>query len=195
MVSDFFFPQPGGVESHIYQLSTVSASLCSYHPRHKHQGKLHAILAWRHGVILTTSQKLIDRGHRVIIITHSYGSPHPSRSGIRYLTNRLKVYHLPHWVVYRSTTFPTVFSAFPILRQIFIREQIQIVHGHASISNLCHEGILHGRTMGLQTVFTDHSLFGFSDATSILANKLLKFSLSDVGHVICVSHTWCVHAT
>jgi len=23
MVSDFFFPQPGGVESHIYQLSTV----------------------------------------------------------------------------------------------------------------------------------------------------------------------------
>jgi phosphatidylinositol glycan class A protein len=91
--------------------------------------------------------------------------------------------------VYRSTTFPTVFSSFPILRNIFIREQIQIVHGHASLSNLCHEGILHARTMGLQTVFTDHSLFGFSDAGSIMANKLLKFSLSDVGHVICVSHT------
>ncbi|KAK3678692.1 Phosphatidylinositol N-acetylglucosaminyltransferase GPI3 subunit [Recurvomyces mirabilis] len=76
-----------------------------------------------------------------------------------------------------------------MLRQIFIREQIQIVHGHASLSNLCHEGILHARTMGLGTVFTDHSLFGFSDAASIMANKLLKFSLSDVGHVICVSHT------
>lgn len=24
MISDFFYPQPGGVESHIYQLSTVS---------------------------------------------------------------------------------------------------------------------------------------------------------------------------
>ncbi|KAF2857878.1 glycosyltransferase family 4 protein [Piedraia hortae CBS 480.64] len=158
MISDFFFPQPGGVESHIYQLSS----------------------------------KLIDRGHKVIIITHAYGPPqdsYPSRSGVRYLTNRLKVYHLPHWVVYRSTTFPTVFSSFPILRQIFIREQIQIVHGHASLSNLCHEGILHARTMGLVTVFTDHSLFGFSDAASILANKLLKWSLSDVGHVICVSHT------
>ncbi|EMC92067.1 glycosyltransferase family 4 protein [Baudoinia panamericana UAMH 10762] len=155
MISDFFYPQPGGVESHIYQLST----------------------------------KLIDRGHRVIIITHAYSAPHPSRSGVRYLTNRLKVYHLPHWVVYRSTTFPTVFSSFPILRQIFIREQIQIVHGHASLSNLCHEGLLHARTMGLATVFTDHSLFGFSDAASIMANKLLKFSLSDVGHVICVSHT------
>lgn len=135
-------------------------------------------------------QKLIDRGHRVVIITHAYGSPYPNRTGIRYLTNRLKVYHIPHWVVYRSTTFPTVFSSFPILRQIFIREQIQIVHGHASLSNLCHEGLLHARTMGLHTVFTDHSLFGFSDAGSIMANKLLKFSLSDVGHVVCVSHTW-----
>lgn len=43
--------------------------------------------------------------------------------------------------------------------------------------------------MGLRTVFTDHSLFGFADAASILTNKLLKFALSDVDHVICVSHT------
>ncbi|THC92195.1 hypothetical protein EYZ11_008322 [Aspergillus tanneri] len=43
--------------------------------------------------------------------------------------------------------------------------------------------------MGLRTVFTDHSLFGFADAGSILTNKLLKFALSDVDHVICVSHT------
>lgn len=46
--------------------------------------------------------------------------------------------------------------------------------------------------MGLRTVFTDHSLFGFADAGSILTNKLLKFTLSDVDHVICVSHTWYV---
>ncbi|EQB45550.1 Phosphatidylinositol N-acetylglucosaminyltransferase gpi3 subunit [Colletotrichum gloeosporioides] len=151
MVSDFFFPQPGGVESHIYQLST----------------------------------KLIDRGHKVIIITHSY----EGRSGVRNLTNGIRVYHVPFFVVFRSATFPTVFSAFPILRNILIREQIEIVHGHASLSTLCHEAILHGRTMGLRTVFTDHSLFGFADATSILTNKILKFSLSDVDHVVCVSHT------
>lgn len=87
---------------------------------------------------------------------------------------------------------PTVFSFFPIFRNIIIREEIQIVHGHASLSNICHESILHARTMGLRTVFTDHSLFGFADAASILTNKLLKFSLSDVDHVICVSHTWYV---
>ncbi|CRJ80447.1 hypothetical protein BN1708_000254 [Verticillium longisporum] len=151
MVCDFFFPQPGGIESHIYQLSS----------------------------------KLIDRGHKVIVITHAY----EGRTGVRYLTNGLKVYHVPFLVIFRQATFPTVFSFFPIFRNIVIRERIEIVHGHASLSSLCHEAILHGRTMGLRTLFTDHSLFGFADATSILTNKLLKFTLSDVDHVICVSHT------
>ncbi|KAG7665769.1 SPT14 [[Candida] subhashii] len=151
MVTDFFYPQPGGVEFHVYHLS----------------------------------QKLIDLGHSVIIITHTYDT----RNGIRTLTNGLKVYYVPFFVLYRSSTFPTVFSAFPILRNIFIREQIDIIHGHGSLSSLCHEAIFHGRTMGLRTVFTDHSLFGFADVGSILGNKALKFTLSDVGHVICVSHT------
>ena len=151
MISDFFFPQPGGVESHIYQLST----------------------------------KLIDRGHKVIVVTHAY----KGRTGVRYLTNGLKVYHVPFLVIYRESTMPTVFSFFPVFRNIIIREKIEIVHGHASLSSFCQEAILHARTMGLRTVFTDHSLFGFADAGSILTNKLLKFTLSDVDHVICVSHT------
>ncbi|KAJ5676486.1 uncharacterized protein N7477_002119 [Penicillium maclennaniae] len=150
-IADFFFPQSGGIESHIYQLSS----------------------------------KLIDRGHKVIIITHAY----KGRTGVRYLTNGLKIYHVPFFVIYRETTFPTVFSFFPIFRNIVIREQIEIVHGHASLSSFCGEAILHARTMGLRTVFTDHSLFGFADAASILTNKLLKFTLSDVDHAICVSHT------
>jgi phosphatidylinositol glycan class A protein len=43
--------------------------------------------------------------------------------------------------------------------------------------------------MGVTSVFTDHSLFGFSDASSILTNKLLKGTLSNVQAVICVSYT------
>ncbi len=43
--------------------------------------------------------------------------------------------------------------------------------------------------MGLPCVFTDHSLFGFADTSSILTNKLLQFTLSDIDRVICVSHT------
>lgn len=151
MVTDFFYPQPGGVEFHVFHLS----------------------------------QKLIDLGHSVVIITHDYGD----RNGIRMLTNGLRVYYVPFAQIYRSTTFPTVFLAFPILRNIFVREQIDIVHGHGSFSSLGAEAIFHGKTMGLKTVFTDHSLFGFADIGSILGNKLLKFTLSDISHVICVSHT------
>ena len=47
-----------------------------------------------------------------------------------------------------------------------------------------HEALLHARTMGLRTVFTDHSLMGFGDVASILVNKALKFTLADV-HQAC----------
>lgn len=53
IVTDFFFPNVGGVESHVYNLS----------------------------------QCLMDTGHHVVVMTHAYGS----RTGVRYLTNGLKV--------------------------------------------------------------------------------------------------------
>jgi len=64
MVSDFFYPNIGGVESHIYQLS----------------------------------QCLLDRGHKVIIVTHCYGD----RTGVRFLTNGLKVCII---IVHHMTSF------------------------------------------------------------------------------------------
>lgn len=151
MVSDFFFPNMGGVESHIYQVA----------------------------------QCLIASGHKVVIVTHSYGE----RKGVRYLTNNLKVYYLPFEVFYNKCILPTIYSTFPALYKIFIAEKITIVHGHSAFSTLCHDAILHAKTMGLKTVFTDHSLFGFADASSIITNKFLEFTLSDIDHVICVSHT------
>ena len=54
---------------------------------------------------------------------------------------------------------------------------------------LIHEAMLHAKTMGYKIVYTDHSLFGFSDAGSIMVNKLLKFTASVVDHSIAVSHT------
>ncbi|EGG18823.1 GlcNAc transferase [Cavenderia fasciculata] len=151
MVSDFFFPNMGGVEEHLYQLS----------------------------------QCLIKRGNKVIIITHNYGN----RFGVRYVTNGLKVYYMPQAPFYNQSSFPTLYFTFPLFRQILVREGIEIVHCHQAFSTLAHESILHARTMGYSTCFTDHSLFGFADASSIHMNKLLKFSLSDISHVICVSNT------
>jgi phosphatidylinositol glycan class A protein len=54
---------------------------------------------------------------------------------------------------------------------------------------MAHEAILHARTMGLKTCYTDHSLIGFEEIASIITNKVQKFTFSDVNHVICVSHT------
>ncbi|CAK9817781.1 Phosphatidylinositol N-acetylglucosaminyltransferase subunit A [Anthophora plagiata] len=151
MVSDFFYPNMGGVEEHIFNLS----------------------------------QCLLGCGHKVVILTHSYGD----RIGVRYMTNGLKVYYIPVKVFYNECVLPTMICSIPLIRYIFLREEIQIVHGHSAFSALAHEGMLIGRLMGLKTIFTDHSLFGFADASAILTNKFLEISLADCNHCICVSHT------
>lgn len=38
-------------------------------------------------------------------------------------------------------------------------------------------------------MFTDHSLFGFADVSSVLTNKLLTVSMCDTNHIVCVSYT------
>jgi phosphatidylinositol glycan class A protein len=86
-------------------------------------------------------------------------------------------------------TLPNVGLMFVILRDILIREQVQICHGHQATSNVTHIALFHARTLGIPTVYTDHSLFGFDDAACIHINKVLKCMLADVQHVICVSNT------
>ncbi|MQL92205.1 hypothetical protein Taro_024834 [Colocasia esculenta] len=71
MVSDFlFFPNFGGVESHIYYLS----------------------------------QCLLKLGHKLVVLTHSYGN----RSGVRYMTGGLKVYYIPWRPLLMQNTLPTL---------------------------------------------------------------------------------------
>ncbi|KAK0416017.1 hypothetical protein QR680_012251 [Steinernema hermaphroditum] len=152
LVSDFFCPNAGGVETHIYSLGEC----------------------------------LLKLGHRVIVITHAYGA----RKGIRFLTNGLKVYYLPFIVAYNGCSLMTMSGSLLWLRKIFLREKIQLVHGHSTFSTMAHEAMFNAWNMGIRTVFTDHSLFGFADASAILTNKLvLQYSLSNVDKVICVSHT------
>lgn len=151
MVSDFFFPNMGGVEEHIFNLS----------------------------------QCLLSKGHKVIVITHSYAD----RKGIRYMTNGLKVYYLPIKVFYNQCVLPTMICNIALIRCVLLREEIEIIHGHSAFSALAHEAMLIGNLLGLQTVFTDHSLFGFADASALITNKMLQISLACCNHCICVSHT------
>lgn len=119
------------------------------------------------------------------MITHSYGD----RKGVRYMTNGLKAYYLPIRVFYNQCILPTMICNIPILRNIFIREQIQIVHGHSAFSALAHEAMQIAGLMGLRAVFTDHSLFGFADLSAVVTNKFLQMGSSFCNHYICVSHT------
>ena len=84
---------------------------------------------------------------------------------------------------------PTIVGSLPFLRYIFRQEKIQIVHGHSAFSTLAHEANFVGSLLGLKTVFTDHSLFGFADASAIVTNTFLRYCLANIDHCICVSHT------
>lgn len=151
MASDFFYPNTGGVEEHIYNLS----------------------------------QCLIKRGHRVIVITHSY----ENRVGVRYMAEGLKVYYLPIKVFYNQCILPTLICNIPLIRYILVRESVEIVHEHSAFSAIGIEVGIIGRLMGLRSIFTDHSLFGFADASAVVVNKFLQLALADCSHCICVSHT------
>ncbi|XP_067640595.1 phosphatidylinositol N-acetylglucosaminyltransferase subunit A isoform X2 [Eurosta solidaginis] len=76
----------------------------------------------------------------------------------------------------------------PLVRCVLLRECIDIVHGHSAFSTLAHEAMIIGSMLGLRTVFTDHSLFGFADLSAVFTNKMLQIDLANVNHCICVSH-------
>ena len=93
-----------------------------------------------------------------------------------------------NWPGPAQVFFSTV-GSLPMLRHIFKKERTQIVHGHAAFSALAHEALFVGSLLGLGTVFTDHSLFGFADLSAIVTNTFLKYSLANTDRCICVSHT------
>ena len=155
MVCDFFYPNLGGVENHIYSLS----------------------------------QKLIERGHKVIIITHQYSGS--QRQGVRYLPGPLKVYYCPivPMASGANVAVPTFTATLPLLRYILLREQIDVVHAHQATSTMGNESVVYASMMGLGTVYTDHSLFGFNDIASVILNRVLQTTLCTIDAAICVSHT------
>jgi len=129
---------------------------------------------------------LIEMGHKVIVISTNFGG---ERIGLRVLPNLLKVYHLPLNMMVSGVSWCDAFTLYmPILRHLFIRENIEIVHGHQATSVLQQHSLLVAQYMGLKTVFTDHSLFGFVDIASFYLNKYLKWHLGLIDACISVSH-------
>jgi phosphatidylinositol N-acetylglucosaminyltransferase subunit A len=135
--------------------------------------------------IYQLGQCLMERGHKVVVMSNMYNK---ERVGVRYMTNGLKVYHVPVYPITNQSSPYYMHVIMSITRQIVIREDIDIVHGHQGPSSLMQHVMHIAAAMGLRTVFTDHSLFGFADASSIHLNKGLKWSLQEVDAAITVSH-------
>jgi phosphatidylinositol N-acetylglucosaminyltransferase subunit A len=136
--------------------------------------------------IYSLSTHLIRQGHKVVVITHAYGE---TRKGVRYLPGPLKVYYCPFVVMTDQDAMPTFTATLPLVRHILLRERIDIVHAHQATSTLANESLAYGAAMGLATVYTDHSLFGFGDVASIVLNRVLQVTLATTDALIAVSHT------
>lgn len=198
-VSDFFHPNIGGVESHVFELAvnllalghTVIVYTHAYEsnviPRERTARAAASDPAHSAAASLAVSATAgSDPARRPPDATsQTYVGVHEIGSGSR----RLKVYYIPRLAVYQSASVPTIYGGFYTLRKVLLEERIELLHAHQAFSAMANEAIIHARTMNIPTVFTDHSLFGFADPASILMNKALKFSLADVQRVICVSHT------
>jgi hypothetical protein len=78
--------------------------------------------------IYQLAQCLIQLGHKVVILTHAYGN----RKGVRYMSSGLKLYYVSHKDIYNQSSLPTLYLPLllPIMRNICIRERIEIVHSH-----------------------------------------------------------------
>lgn len=134
--------------------------------------------------IFSLSQHLIALGHKVVLITHAYGN----RKGVRYLPGPMKVYYCPLTPIVDQDTMPTFLASLPLIRHIFIRERIDVVHAHQATSAMSNECMVYASILKIATIYTDHSLFGFDDLATVVLNRALQTTLSTVDAAICVSH-------
>lgn len=148
MISDFVYPNYGGVETHI----------------------------------LNISKELKKLNHEVIIITHEYKNylGEISFEGI-------KIYYIKTRFLFRNTTLFNLLMNGKIFKDLFIKYNINLVHGHQSSSPLALEGIFHAQCLNIKTVFTEHSLFPIYPPLNILINNLISPIIRNVDLKIAVS--------
>lgn len=143
MVSDFFYPNMGGVEEHILNLSECLLSRGHKVRRILISSARQSSSQWR-----TDTKIPLNVCFQIVVITHSYNE----RKGVRYMTQGLKVYYLPIKTFYNQCVLPTMFCNIPLLRNVLLREQIDIVHGHSAFSALAHEAMYVGKLLGLRVI-------------------------------------------
>lgn len=158
MVSDFFPPALGGVETHAFELSLALS-------RRGHkvtvltttQVRVHA-QGWRQSEASRHSSVVSN----FIKTSCARSSKTGHRKGVRWV-GAVKVYYVEVVSLASNTSFPTFTLSYVHLTRILQKEGVQVIHGHASTSVLALECLFQGRLKGVGGVLTDHSLFPIGD--------------------------------
>ena len=80
------------------------------------------------------------------------------------MANVLKVYHLPLLPALRKdVSMFALFNVIPVIRQILVREHVDICHGHLSTSITMAMIMIVAKAIGLKTVVTEHTHFAYND--------------------------------
>lgn len=105
------------------------------------------------------SQCLINMGHKITFVTNMFKN---ERCGVRHMANGIKIYYLPKLPILNGdASFFALWNIYPVMREIIIREKIDICHGHQSTSLIGTEVMQIGKMMGCKIIFTEHSLFNY----------------------------------
>ena len=113
---------------------------------------------------------LLRLGVKVAVFTHHQ----KDRQGVKYMGNGFKVYYRPTVSIHDDTALPAFFGTTKIIREICIKEGVDIIHCQQATSVSSLEGIIHARTLGLRAILTDHSLFGFGQLAEVSLNKVMR---------------------
>lgn len=145
MISDYFYPSVGGIETHIMFLSRelIKMGHKVIIITHKYKSK---------GVIYEGRYIIKPEGRNVRLIKdleagfykgkNKYGGIFAKEEN-GFQTSDLVVYYLTLPIIAKNTTFPS-FSFNRQLVDVLLEEGIQIVHAHQSMSYLAMEGVLFG---------------------------------------------------
>ena len=123
ITSDFFYPNLGGVENHMFSLAYC----------------------------------LMERGHKVIVLTRCYDE----RTGVRYLPNGIKCYYMPVFKnrgASKMLYLGVVCDLFPLVRNICIRESIDVIHLHQADAVIGFNISYFNQALNIPIIRTDHSL-------------------------------------
>ena len=99
--------------------------------------------------------------------------------------------YLPITALVDNVMNPTFVYHVALFRTICVRENLQIVHNHQATSRFRHECFVQAKSIRVNVgfVYTDHPLFGFTDAASVPSNKDVKIFMSTVATAIGAPHT------